>query len=474
MKKYFLLGVAAACILTVSGHADTSKAAATPVAGSVKTPAANAAIPTATPMQVAKTVSTGAVPPSLKINGFTVFNSYFSKQSERQNGREGSPHFGVDVSDLTFTVTGKASNGVEYKYRVNFQSYPGSNPTVNQNYIEFAGGFGVIHMGNVSGPEDRMIFDASRLAVATGFFEGGYSNVYNIATGAIKGNDIIGDTGEATKIAYYTPQWHGLQIGFAYTPDTKHSGDSKRNNRSIANDAPGNSSAIYPNKRVTPYGLNNLSMGLTYNKAIGDLNVTLSGATVFEKSYLSYNASNTPNPGGGTFTDLRRVRLKNGKAYQLGMILGLRSFQIGAGYLDNRSSRMPRDGVSVPLTGSFDVNTPTALAFQKDFHVGNAGRAWNVGGSYTYTIYQFGLSYQKTNRRTGATDHATNEVVSLGADMNALRGLKFYGELDFIRSRTNDKIRSIHDKVLKDMGEGQKTVSNNQGFVFIVGSKVSF
>ena len=78
--------------------------------------------------------------PTLKINGFTSFAGYGASQQRKDNGKGGTdPQVNIGASDLYFTVTGKASNGMEYKYRINFETIPGSDAYVNKNYVELNG-----------------------------------------------------------------------------------------------------------------------------------------------------------------------------------------------------------------------------------------------------------------------------------------------------------------------------------------------
>ena len=407
------------------------------------------------------------VPPTLKLSGYSVFSSMFTKQANERNGRDGSPHFQVPVSDLTLNVMGIAGNGIKYGYTANLQTYPNSKPIVDQNYIHFSGSFGTFHLGNVSGANDRMVYDGMRIIGGTGGPDGGYADTFNLAAGAIKGNSMIGESDEATKVSWYSPQVWGFQLGVSYTPNTGHSGDGKRETRSVVEDGAGNSSSIYPNKKVSPYGLHNIAVGLTFNQNVGDLRVTLSAVALTERSYYSFQIP------AGTEKTVRRIHLRNAKSYQLGAIFGWHDFQIGGGYLNNGHSRMPRTN-NAPLKGSLSVLDNSDLIFQERFPAGNAGSAYNIAASYKMGIHQVAGAFQRTVRKTDAVMKARNEVYSVTYDVNVLTGMKWFVEGDYIRSKSNEPARRMYQSVHDSVGEGKVALRNNDGMMAITGVKIAF
>ncbi|MBX9977792.1 MAG: hypothetical protein K2X98_06080, partial [Alphaproteobacteria bacterium] len=110
-----------------------STAYAEAVPSSASSSAATTATSTGSDTASVTAPADSATPPTLKINGFTLFNTYVVNQSNRTNGKGGAPiHFATDVSDLYFTIAGKAysatSGPIDYMYRVNFQAFPNSSP----------------------------------------------------------------------------------------------------------------------------------------------------------------------------------------------------------------------------------------------------------------------------------------------------------------------------------------------------------
>jgi len=407
-----------------------------------------------------ETLTSGAIPPSLKIDGFTAINTYVVNQQRRENGKGGpQPHIGVDVSNLFFTVLGKSVSGIEYMYRVTVESVPLSGSIIDQNYGQVKCVAGTFQIGDVVGPEDTMIWDAGKIIGGTGGFDGAYSNVYNMSAGVVRGNDNIGDTGNSTKIVYYTPEMMGWQLGVAYTPSTAHRGDGKLDTMTGKGVAkiPGNR-GLYDYADNQPFDLRNVAVGLTYKKEMGKWSITLSGAAVTAKSYF-FDAETKG-----------RYSFQNTKSYQLGFVMGYGDFRFGGGYLDNGHSRLPR-------SAGFTYGPAKSLVNLESMNNGNAGYAYNVGAGYTWGAYQLAASYQRTNRNTdGGSQKASSDFYSATVDVTPLQGLKIYTEVDYIRSRTNETAMRRENRFIANgsSSKGLVAVGANSGVVGIIGTKISF
>lgn len=402
----------------------------------------------------------GASLPTLNISGNTVMNAYFVNQSHNNAGKSGNVHFSNDVSDLYFIIKGRMSNGIEYGYKMGIQAFSEGSPVFQQNYVEFNGKFGTVQFGNVVGPEDSMIQDAGAIVGGTGTFDGGYHNVVNLAAFALRGNDNIGDTGYATKIAYYTPSMYNFRFGIAYTPSTAHRGDAGLD-RSTLNgnkNAAGNR-AFFPNKTLYPYGLDSIAVGMTFQKEWNNWGFNLNGAYITDESYY-------PAQEGG-----KRVKARRTNAYQLGTVIGYRRHnghlvQVAGGWLDNGKSRLFKKA-------NDEANTNTPVSFG-NLYQGNSGHAWNVGAAYVMGIYKFAATYQQTERRTDVNQKARNHVSSITADVVPVGGLKFYVEADYVRSRSNADAVTRAAAITNTASAAANTIKGNDATVVILGTKVSF
>lgn len=410
----------------------------------------------------AETLTSGAVPPSLKIDGFTAVNAYVVNQQQRGNGKGGpQPHMGVDVSNLFFTIAGASASGLEYMYRVTLETIPNSGSIIDQNYVQFKSRLGTFQFGDNVGPEDTMVWDAGKIIGGTGGFDGGYNNVYNMSAGVMRGNDNIGDTGNATKFVYYSPEVKGWQFGVGYTPSTAHRGDGKLDNMTGrgVNKIPGNR-GLWENAGNQPFDLRNVAIGITYKREMGKWNITLSGVGITAKTYFF----NSTLGSGNT-----RVPFQNTKSYQLGFVLGYEDFRFGAGFLDNTKSHLPR-------TRNFNYGGSNGQAVQlTGMNTGNAGQAFNVGAGYTKGAYQYAVSYQRSNRNTGDLQKASSDFYTATVDVTPLQGLKVYTEVDYIRSRTNTTAVSRESQMLANSSNNQNVgIGNNSGVLGIVGTKIAF
>lgn len=431
--------------------------------------AKNEAVKEATPAaesEASGTSSGGAVAPTLKISGNTIQNVYVFTQKKHNNGKGKGLHFANDVSDLLFLVSGMTSNGIAYKYKIAMDAYANSSPFVSQNYAEFNTAFGTIQLGNAVGPEDTMIKDAGSIVTGTGAFDGGYYKVFNLSALAMRGNDNIGDTGSATKFVYYTPEIFDFKFGVAYTPDTTHLGDSKADTNTVkGNGSPPGQRSFFPTNII---GLSNWAFGAAFKKALGSWEVNLTGSYIYAGNHLA-----------ATDKTVAPLKLKHTSAYQLGTVIGYkfengRLIQIGAGYLNNGKSALPK--TATPNATAYGASYDGAFG---DLYQGTSGRACNFGAAYTMGVYKFSGAYQHTHRRTDAIARAKNEVYSLAADVNPVAGLKFFSELNYVMSKSNNAAVTLaSNNAAKGPGSPRSVQAipniKNKGTVFIMGTKISF
>lgn len=404
--------------------------------------------------------SSEAKSPSLKIAGFSIFEAIDAKQKQRQNGRGGDVNFVIGASDLYFTIAGKASSGLDYKYRVNFETIPGSGAYVNKNYLEFGGEFGTIQAGNNKGPEDTMQFGGLQMTNGAKTIDGALLGVYNFSSGVISGVNFVGETKYATKVVYYSPYVSGFQLGVALTPNTSRWGDDSRGNHRLGGHLKGNQSGIYPDKSKAPFGKNNVVVGLRYQQEHNKWTYGASVIGMHERTVL------TP------YSDLYRVPVHNANSYQLTANVGYGAWNLAGGFIDNRKSRLPKVAVGVP--NAADAHLRETRYYLGNTHLGNAGKAWNVGTNYTHGAYQFGVAYHRTDRKTDATGKAKSDIVATTVDVLALPGLKFFGEFDILKTRTNANAMNVQQTYLNGKGQNDKAIGNNTGTVFVLGTKISF
>ncbi len=412
--------------------------------------------------------------PTLQMNGFTSMVAAGAKQKDNTNGKGGPIHFAIGSSNIYFTAKGNTAEGFRYKYRAALESYPGGKGTSNgsiyftQNYIEFSqDSWGIFQFGNLTGPEDTMTESGFNLLGGANTIDGTFGNVINSAEGNIGGVNQAAQTSKAMKAAYYTPTFGGFTLGVSFTPNTTRFGTSGKDNSGANQDnAYGNESGIYPEKKVAAYGLNNIAVGANYKVDFQTWNMALAAVHIQENSKrgsLSFPAARDIGLDFFKYAKVHRAR-----SSQFTAAVGFGQWRFATGYIHNGKSRLPKT----------------------DYKVGDAGRAWNLGGQYTVGAYQFGLGYFNTSRALpklsagtgpagsqsyGAVNgRATSDIVAATVDFNALQGLKFFGEVDVFKMRTNANYAKFVGGTQKYRDGAIVPTVKNSGAAVIVGTKLSF
>ncbi len=419
-------------------------------------------------------VFSDAQAPALKMSGFTSIIGLAADQTVKDNGKGGTdPSFAVASSDFRLTLGGKSVTDFGYKYIVNFKTIPGQDPLVNRNYAEFdSNDWGSIQIGVVKGPDDSMVVDTYSILGGTGGNKG--FGGFNYSEGVIMGTNLVGSTDIATKFNWFSPTVEiapgvgSLQIAFSYTPNTSHNGKGVRDNsKSASKVSAGNEKgAMYPEDDNTAFGLKNFVYGVTYTNTFGDYTLTLNAVTVNEHSRLVINTDN------GT---KRTYALNKSGAYQLSGMLSVKQWDFTASWLDNKKSRLPtQELLNAPDIAGQSSQKWSYLASNPGYYLGNSGQSWNMGTRYSFGAYQAAIGYFRTDRKTDATQRACMDTVSTTLDFKALEGLKFFGELNYLRTKTNKSQMDAAQNYYNASKKSQMAVGNNTGAVLILGTKVSF
>lgn len=428
--------------------------------------------------------------PTLQINGFTALVAGNAKQQDDTNGKGMAPHLAIGASNIFFTAKGNSASGFNYKYRGALESYPGGkgvsgnsgNIYFTQNYIEFSkDSWGIVQVGNVTGPEDTLTESGFNLLQGANTIDGTFTNLINSAEGVISGVQMAGQTSKATKAVYYTP---GIQVagsptagvitlGLAFTPNTTRFGMGGKDNSGASPDnAYGNDSGIYPDKGIAAYGVNNVTIGANYKVDFKTWNLALAAVYIQEKAKRGSprwveNQTDAYNDSKLDFFKIMKVH--HSRATQFTAAIGSGAWRFAAGFINNGRARLPK-------TATYG------------YKVGDAGRAWNVAGQYTIGAYQFALGYFNTSRKLpnipgsttatytyGATGgRASSDIVSATIDFNALQGLKFFGEVDVFKMRTDANYAKFVGNTKNYKDKSIIPTTKNSGAAVVVGTKLSF
>jgi hypothetical protein len=161
------------------------------------------------------------------------------------------------------------------------------------------------------------------------------------------------------------------------------------------------------------------------------------------------------------------MKVYQARTSQFTAAVGFGQWRFATGFIHNGKARLPK---------------------APGYKPGNAGRAWNIGGQYTVGAYQFALGYFNTSRalpKLHADNTATysygavagsakSDIVSATIDFNALQGLKFFGEVDVFKMRTNSNYAKFVGNTAKYTTNATVPTTKNSGAAVIVGTKLSF
>ena len=291
-------------------------------------------------------------------------------------------YFGVDEAELQLNVGGTADNGLNYGFKIEINANTDDGAVADEVRLQLSGGWGTLQLGDEDGAEDMMNFGGEDLMGATGGFDGDFDDVLlrngSTANGVQQYNapsypTIAGDTGDATKVTYYSPRFSGFQVGASITPQPGLSGD---------------------NFKADGAWENHYGIGANYDNSFGDLRIR--GSAV-------YSAASSIN------SDM----LNDISAWSVGGIVGWGPFSLGANYTDNGDS------------GTWVPNWATESSY------------WDVAASFETGPMYFSVGYfssvrEYTGSNWGTREDSTFETIALTADYSVAPGLGVYAEVDMI------------------------------------------
>jgi hypothetical protein len=328
--------------------------------------------------------STGNDAPT-NVSGIPATSSWTYGYTDPAGGTQVQDHgwyFGVDESELQLNVSGTADNGLNYGFKIEINANTSDGTVADEARLQFSGGWGTLQLGDEDGAEDIMNFGGENLMGATGGFDGDfddvliryrdfvYAGVPTDNTGAAMSYPtIIGDTGDATKVSYFSPRFSGFQVGASLTP-TPNSGDDFK------------SDGIWEN---------HIGVGANYDNSFGDLRVRASAVYSGATSNLTY--------------------INDVSAWSVGGIVGWGPFSLGANYTDNGDSWTFFDDPDTSIERSY----------------------WNVAASFETGPIYLSAGYFSSNAEDsigGEENDFSN--IALTADYTMAPGLGAYAEATMI------------------------------------------
>lgn len=359
----------------------------------------------------------------LKTTGyFQVGGGFFD-----EDDAAGQPAFGVrDQSvefdgEIRFTAIQTLDNGIKVRARIEYEAINqgGGGTIVDETYLEFSGGFGLLRIGADDAAGYGMHLQAPvnpyQMGVNTPTFA-----VAAIGTNAISSypSTYPGLGSDGGKILYFTPVINGLQLGVSYQPD------SAANVTFPAFARVAGLTELGANAQGEIFGA-----GLSFSRELGDINL---GISVGFNTGDNENAAQIPlvTTGTGTatitigevtITRLTRTTSPNTALnagafgtdrdqFSVGVSLGFANFTVGGSYLDDDN-------------GFSDANDTVTWDIGVTYSVG----AFTLGATYLESEREFGPGL--LNRASGAKDEAKGFQIGgsydLGPGVVLWAGAKF-------------------------------------------------
>jgi predicted porin len=296
-----------------------------------------------------------AQPIEVSIGGFHgQFVSYVDQDNggDRSNGRSGKFTKVDETSDSEIHFNGRTTldNGLTLGFRLELEGNTAADQ-VDESYMFAEGAFGRVELGSLNNVHYRMRFVAPE-AFSRGFItnDGNLTTVFANTTGSPTSDSTINDTAarfrdnDSEKINYYTPRFEGIQLGVSYVP-----------NSSQDFEAPESVSASYSR---------GYAVAANFVRTFGSVDVA---------AYAGYFRWQGPQLTATTHAPDPDI-------YTIGGQIGYGGFRFGGSYGKSHGGR----------TGGAGTNAASAAgtgAFRME------GRAWDLGGIYTFGPAAVSLTY---------------------------------------------------------------------------------
>ena len=399
-------------------------------------------------------------------------------------------------ANIEVKAVGKLQNETQYMAVIDVDVMKGDTG-VDKLYVSFSrDGLGTFQIGNIKGPGGKCVKSGQQLLGGTGGLDGTVPSDFDFAVGMFSPINMIGYSGKATKVVYYTPKIYGIQAGVAVTPDTKQVGHKGKDCRA-GSSSNGNDNGIFVqgDGSQTPSDRSNIELGLTYDHTFQNgIGLKLSGVYV-HGSTRSINVTSYVQDkdaaGNIKETDAeinRKIKLHNTSSYFLSGTVSYDKWSVGVGYLNNGKSRTPKDLYDKTTEGTKTGNEGEAVGNGIDKgltryeYIGNflgtdksnAGRAWNVGVQYRLNEnWTFSGVFHQMRRKVDSNAHTKGNAINLAAEYRVCDGLKLFAEYAYIRTKSCEEACARYNAIY-NKAEKQNAIMKQGANLIVLGAKVSF
>ena len=303
-------------------------------------------------------------------------------------------------SELKFNASGKTDAGMKWKAEVQIEadtnvaanSDSGDNgveTSIDELWIRFSGSWGKLTVGNQDGVGVDYLIGGDNAVGAAG--DGGVDGNWQdfIDSQTLNGRlwdepDDNEDTGDATKIIYYTPRVGGFGAGLSFTPDRDAHGQDITTDDGDA-------------------FLNSIAFGADFKKKFGGVKVHIAAAA--------------------HFADAEDESVEDVEAWSVGAVVGFGGWKVGGSYMNKGDSLEAKSN-----------------AFDDD------AWAWTAGIGYSQGPIHLGVAYLHSEVETGdGKPDDESDTIVVGATYMLGGGAKVFADVFWLDQDEGDRTGTISD-----------------------------
>jgi predicted porin len=317
---------------------------------------------------------------AIKLSGSARFNLAVADQDVRIGFGRGY-WAKIDEASIKLDAVATADNGLKYGLRLDVLANTDTNGNADEVFAFLNTAWGRLELGDQDDAGARMHVEADNVMVGRVGFSGDVPDIFRFGSGGALTTPILSQTGDATKIIYFTPRVEGLQLGASFTPDS------------------GGNGASFAERDNDGDFENVVSLGANYRAKLDGLTLLVSLAGEFGDDEAA-DGSETPG-------DLETLAV--------GGTAKFRGFAVGAGYVDlaNRGRT------------------------QADIDAGADGGAhWSAAASYRLGPWGASLGYFSSTRSqsSGRGGDTNVDVLSLDGSFNVAPGWSTALSVNFVEA----------------------------------------
>lgn len=317
---------------------------------------------------------------AIRLSGSARFNLAVADQDVR-NGFGRGYWAKVDEASIKLDAIATADNGLKYGLRLDVLANTDSKGNSDEVFAFLNTAWGRLELGDQDDAGVRMHVEADNVMVGRVGFSGDVPEFFRFGSGGALTTPILTQTGDATKIIYFTPRVEGLQLGASFTPDSGANGASfaERDNDGDFE--------------------NVVSLAANYTAKLDGVTLLVSLAGEFGDDEAA-DGSDTPG-------DLETLAIGGTAKY--------RGFAVGAGYVDLANRGLTQADIDAGVDG---------------------GAHWSAAASYRKGPWGVSLGYFSSakSQSTGRGGDSRVDVLSLDGSYNVAPGWSTALSVNFVEA----------------------------------------